>query len=495
MAVPFDIATIGIHCRVENPPGGLHPSAFGTPEGRWPDTEIFYSVSTSGGEVVSATGDVLGSATVDRMIGAAFEQWGATWSPLTISRLPVGDSRVRVAASFVGADVQSQFADEQVVGNGEYPPDGTVHFTTARTFTETSLRNTALHEFGHALGLTHSGDPASIMYFDGTDLVDIDRDSRDAIIAVYAPWSPQTQLPDRATADRPGLASSGVANFGGSYRELSAVWRGVGDDHTIYHSRLRTGSWTGPERIAGAASTDGPALASYELRDGTPSTGLMMVWKGVPGDSTLWWNVNPGNGWSAPHQIPGAGTSARPAVASFTSPFAAWKGAGDDSGIYWSRYVGGGWAPQARVPGYTSRGPALATVHGRLYCFWRGAGDDSTLWYSSIGSGDDATWRDQQQIWTEDFRYSDAGGEWITPGSSEGPAAASRGDRILLAWKGVDGDSTIYWCGFDGREFSPQLNIGDVGTSRGPGVGSLDERTHMMWKGVSGDNTLWWSVF
>lgn len=191
------------------------------------------------------------------------------------------------------------------------------------------------------------------------------------------------------------------------------MWRGTSGDRTIYHSRLRAGTWTPQERIPGAASTEGPALASYDLRDGTPSTGLMMVWKGAAGDSTLWWNVNPGNGWSQPRQIPGAGTSARPAVANFTDSVAAWKGAGDDPGVYWSMWRPGGWAPQERIPDAASgHGPALATLDHRLYLFWRGTGGDHTLWYTSRAAGDDQLWRPRKQVQAEDFSLDTGGGVW-----------------------------------------------------------------------------------
>ncbi|GAA4855210.1 MAG: matrixin family metalloprotease [Pseudonocardia sp.] len=500
MAFPLGGAELGTpRCRKANPPGssGLHPSAYGPPAGRWPGTDLTYSVDPSGGGVEYDAGGRLSSQNIADWIADAFELWADAWSPLTLTRVPPDSNPpADIRAAFVGADVQPDFFDTSSVGNGEFPPDGTIHFTTARNFTATSMKATAIHEMGHALGLTHSGDEASVMYPFGLDVVVIDQDSRDAINDVYAPWSPQAQLGDRATDDRPALAASGFASFGGSSRELSAVWRGSNGDRTIYHSRFRAGSWTPQERIAGAASTDGPALASYDLRDGTPSTGLMMLWKGAAGDSTLWWNVNPGNGWSQPRQMPGAGTSARPALASFTDSVAAWKGAGDDTGIYWSLWQAGGWAPQQRVPDAASgHGPALAVLNRRLYLFWRGVGDDHALWYSSRGSGEDQLWQPRRLIQAEDFSLDIGGGVWITPGSTHGPAAAHHVDRILLAWKGVEGDSGIYWCAFNGREFSPQIRVEDVGTSRGPGLGSLDDRTFMMWKGVSGDNTLWWSLY
>ncbi|MGD9986124.1 matrixin family metalloprotease [Pseudonocardia sp.] len=483
-----------------DPPGssGLHPSAYGPPAGRWPDTALTYSVSTSGGVVLDTNGNQLTAAAMVQLIGDAFDQWAGTWSPLTLTRVPTNATPPPdIRARFVGTDVEPDFADPTVMGTGAYPPRGRIRFTTARNFTERSMTTTAIHEMGHALGLTHSGDRASVMYPWNLRLRTIDQDSRDAITDVYAPWSPQAGLPDRGTEDRPALASSGPAGFGGSNRELSAVWRGAAGDRTIYHSRYRNGSWTEQRRVPGAASTHGPALAQYSLRDGTAATGLLMLWKGAEGDSTLWWNVNPGDGdgWTTPHRIADVGTSARPALSYLGDTVAAWKGVEGDTGIYWASMQGAIWQPQQRVPdAESSHGPALAVLGRRLYLFFRDP-EDSTLWYVSRGEGSEELWSTRRIVEADDYSLDTGGGVRITPGSSEGPAAATHLDRILLAWKGAQDDSGIYWCAFNGSEFSPQLQVDDVGTSTGPGLGSLDTLTYMMWKGVTGDNTLWWSEF
>ncbi|GAY12998.1 matrixin family metalloprotease [Pseudonocardia sp. N23] len=501
MVSPHPGVDIGTpRCSVTDPPGssGLHPSTYGPPAGRWPDTTLTYSISVSGGVVVDASGNELTATAVRRLISDAFELWADAWSPLTLTRVSTDASpRADIRARFVGTDVEPDFADTSVLGNASFPPKGRIRFTTTRNFTERSMRSTAIHEMGHALGLTHSGDRTSMMYPWNLRLQTIDQDSRDAINAVYVPWSPQEGLPDRGTEDRPALAAAGPAGFGGSSRELSAVWRGASGDRTIYHSRYRGGSWTAQERIPDAASTHGPALAQYSLRDGTASTGLIMLWKGSGNDSTLWWNVNPGNGtgWTQPHRIPDVGTSAQPALAYLEDTVAAWKGVDGDTGIYWAPQEGAIWQPQERIPdAESSHGPALAVLNHRLYLFFRDP-DDSTLWYTSRGAGRKQLWTPRRIVQAEDHSLDTGGGVWITPGSSDGPAAATHLDRILLAWKGAGDDSGIYWCAFNGTEFSPQLRVDDAGTSKGPGLGSLDNWTYMMWKGVSGDNTLWWSQY
>lgn len=89
-------------------------------------------------------------------------------------------------------------------------------------------------------------------------------------------------------------------------------------------------------------------------------------------------------------------------------------------------------------------------------------------------------WTPRRIVQAEDYSLDAGGGVWITPGSSDGPAAATHLDRILLACRGAQDDSGIYRCACNGSEFSPQLQVDDVGTSTGPGLGSLGKLTHLM---------------
>jgi hypothetical protein len=68
---------------------------------------------------------------------------------------------------------------------------------------------------------------------------------------------------------------------------------------------------------------------------------------------------------------------------------AAWKGVGGDSGIYWSWFDGRAWAPQQRIAGVgTSVGPSLVDFGQAppplLYAFWRGV-NEGTNWGEVIG--------------------------------------------------------------------------------------------------------------
>jgi predicted Zn-dependent protease len=56
----------------------------------------------------------------------------------------------------------------QVLAHAFFPVDGNIHFNEIVTFTDSEKGNNleaiAVHEFGHALGLSHTQNQKSIMY-------------------------------------------------------------------------------------------------------------------------------------------------------------------------------------------------------------------------------------------------------------------------------------------------------------------------------------------
>src|SRR5512133_1525247 len=77
-------------------------------------------------------------------------------------------------------------------------------------------------------------------------------------------------------------------------------------------------------------------------------------------------------------------------------------------------------------------------------------------------------------------------------GTTVGPAATVRRDKVLLTWKGAKDDSQIYFSLFDGTAFTGQVAFTDGRTSFGPGVTDDGGRTFVAWKGMEDDNTIWW---
>ena len=83
---------------------------------------------------------------------------------------------------------------------------------------------------------------------------------------------------------------------------------------------------------------------------------------------------------------------------------------------------------------------------------------------------------------------------FLNIGSTHGPSATQHGDRIMLAWKGVEGDSGLYFSVFDGNEFAGQIRVANAGTAEGPSICRFGSVTHMAWKGAQADNNIYWST-
>lgn len=461
---------------------GVQIQTFGSPGGRWSRGMLTFSIN--------AAGSNLSANVVNNTISGAFAQWQAI-SPF-FNFTQVG-ANADIQISFGGTELNSDFGVlGGVLATGAYPEVGRLNFDSSETWTAGRLLSVALHEIGHVLGLSHSNDRASIMYpYDLSSSV-IDGETRDALRNLYG-WRPQIQLGDRATSERPALAVTSNVSLTSFTLDLHMAWKGTGDDQGIYEADLIDNVWTPQRRINGIGSSHSPALAAIPLGNGTPSTGLIMAWKGVSGDQGLYYATNGVGGWTGQRRVSGVGSSCRPALANFNGIRMAWKGIRGDQGIYWSTLNPGGWAPQQNIRGVgTSASPALVAFRNRLYMFWKGVEGDQQVYYSWLDDGRGAIWQPQRVVAYADNETS--GGVWSNIGGTHGPSATVRGDRILLAWKGVEGDQGIYFSLFDGNEFTGQIRVNGVGTTQGPGVCTVGSFTHMAWKGVEGDNTIYWST-
>jgi hypothetical protein len=476
-------------CGVPDGGGNIGIQTFGSPKGRWQKGALRVSINASGCNFANPPPAPATNPTA--VIMGAFGQWQAASNFFSFTFVPPNSGEdIRVV--FGGPALDARFgAPGGVLGSGAYPPSGNLQFDTAETWSTASLLGVALHEIGHVLGLSHSNKPGSLMYPYAGPLTVIDAESREAINAIYG-WAPQRRLADRGTSHRAMLGITSVSNFTSRIETPHMVWKGVDDDSGIYFSEFGA-DWTPQQRIAGVGCSYSPSLAQVSVPGSpTPATGLIMAWKGVDDDQGIYWTQNLGFGWEPQRHIDGVGTSAAPALVTVSGRVCmAWKGVEDDGGIYWSTFDGvGAWSPQQRVAGVgTTDSPALVAFNSSLYMFWKGVEGDSTAYYSFFDFANDPIWKPQRRV--EYFEYESGGGVPYAIGTTGALTATVRGDKILLAWKGVEGDQQIWFSLFKDGEFSGQAAVSGVGTSVGPSVVTANGLTFMAWKGVDGDSGIY----
>ena len=494
----------GRFCGVPDRGGGtIGPLTFGSPVGRWPRGALTVSINTTGCNFVNLPSPSFPGTPVAAIMGA-FANWQAASSFFTFTQVPPGsgeDIRVVFART---ADDPKFGTSGGVLADAGYPgtPDqGNLRFDSAETWTlgtdpaniKVDLLAVALHEIGHILGLSHSNAPGGTMYPFAVPSTTIDAESRDAINLVYG-WRPQEFLGDRGTSDRASLGTISTASFTSFSETPQMVWKGVDDDSGIYFSEFG-GGWTPQQQVGGVGCSYSPSLAHIGIPGGPLRMGLFMAWKGVGDDSGIYWTRNMGAGWESQRNVADVGCSAAPALSNANTGqiYMAWKGVEDDTGIYWSTYDGAeGWSPQANIRGVgTSNSPALVGFNSMLYMFWKGIPGDSNVYYSFFDFVNDPIWKPQQRVVYYDYEVG--GGIPLAIGTSGAMSAARRGDSILLAWKGIEGDSAIWFSLFRNGEFSGQSPVPNVGTSVGPSVVQAHGGTYMAWKGIDGDSGIYWS--
>jgi hypothetical protein len=460
---------------------GIQIQTFGSPGGQWSRGRLTFSIDPSGAN--------LPAAVVNTTITRAFALWQAIIPFFfNFQQVPAGGD---IRAAFGGPEANPQLTKGGKLGVGSFPEKGMIFFNKSVPWTAASLFSVALHEVGHALGLAHSDSRTSLMYPYDLNMATIDAESAESLRLNYG-WRPQIPLSDRATSAQPALGVSSSVTLTSATSTLHMAWKGSRDDGGIYESSLINNTWTPQRLIPGRATSSGPALASLPLNDGTPSTGLIMAWKGSRNDQGLYYATKGFGDWSAQQKVPGVGTADRPALALFNGIWMAWRGVDGDQGLYWSTLGPAGWSDQRNIRGVgSSVGPAMAVLNNRLYMFWKGIKEDSRLYYSWLDALPAAIWKPQRVVAYVDSRVE--GEIWKEVASSSAPSATVRGNRILLSWKGVQ-DSGIYFSLFDGQSFTGQIHVANVGTSRGPCVCTIGDFTHMVWKGIEGDNILYWST-
>ncbi len=227
-----------------------------------------------------------------------------------------------------------------------------------------------------------------------------------------------------------------------------------------------------------------------------------MAWLSDGG--TIWWAEVGLIGSSTPQPLNDRRTRSGPTlVENAGTHYMAWQGwqlpnlEGEpilaDNHIWWSQLVNEGtpersWMPQRPLPTHlTDSNPALGSLNGMLYMVWKGENDPFLSWSVhswNILLGD--RWSSPAVTGIDDF-------------TDKGPGVASvariDGEWLIVAWKSTAHHNAISRAMFNGDHWFGMGPLLDRATSHSPALGSINGRLHMAWKGADGDTTIWWSPY
>ena len=246
-------------------------------------------------------------------------------------------------------------------------------------------------------------------------------------------------------------------------------------------------TWPPGQQIPGAGTSAQPALAGWNDK-------LHAAWKGVEGDPHMWWAAFDGQRWSGQDSVPGDGGGDGPGLAALGDRLYMAYGPGVSDPMRWTSYDGKSWTEPAYVRNPNPNDPSPCSTYNPALVAWPNA--LRMIW------ADGSATANNNMYWSQL-----SGGAWVQPNqlggnrTSFGPVAAVLDGRVYLVWRGLDyTDESLYWASA-GQDFSPgdAKPVPGVGSSHAPALATFGNLLYMAWKGaragLDDDQHLYWTTF
>jgi hypothetical protein len=310
-------------------------------------------------------------------------------------------------------------------------------------------------------------------------------------------WHGINHFPADAVRTSASPALTDVEGFD-ARSELFMAWKGEEGDQRLFGAfvnpreieNLRLQGASGrfsiegasafPMQIPNANSSEGPALCAFK-------GGVFMAWKGIGGPERVFFSIlvpkgffiNEGYRWTARRQIPGAHSSACPALAVRGGRlFIAWKGVTGDERIFLSRFDAdhgtlerGTFTGPSILPenaGRTSLGPGLAPLafqgNDFLFMAWKASGNPDI----NITSAKNGGWAAANHP----AGFLAARGPAL---ARYDPPDSRPAQNLLMAWRQFSPfldrpDQRLFFSIFDGFSWTARRQIPHANSSEGPGL-------------------------
>lgn len=413
--------------------------------------------------------DNLSKSEIVNAIRKAFESWSISCFLTFTETTGYADIIIKFAKGEHG-DGSPFDGPNGTLAHGFFPPPnggdlaGDIHFDSDETWslnnppTGYDLWSVALHEIGHALGLTHSNVVESVMYayYSGVRR-DLHPDDIAGISSIYGGRGAKTTLTDSATG-QPAFANLNNVGY--------LAWTGTNNEHHLnVMQTLGTRIWFGKVTLE-ETSLSGPSITSM-------NGNLFLAWRGVGNNRLNIMSSTDGKIWKNKVTLNETSFSS-PSIYSFNGKlFLAWTGTDNDRHVNIMQSADGSiWTKKMTLNETSIDGPSICHLGNNLLLSW--AGTDATHKINIIAFNG-INWFNKVTLGETSYRT---------------PNINNVNGTLVLAWIGTDVQNRLNILrSSNGVNFSNKTILADT-SYFAPNISYLNSQGLILWTGKDNASSL-----